>query len=161
MPAWGVYTVRVEAAGFATLTRKAQLSAESASLTLRLDKVSAVSEEVFVTGDLSKIDMASPDPSQKVLVREELLAALRDAGTALDGAKPGALRDLSAALRYEPAVYDAMTQMRGPTRTTLLVASLAHEDRVRREPRIALLKDRVECGRRDEQHTELLAQRFP
>jgi hypothetical protein len=58
LPAWGVYTVRVEAAGFATLTRKAQLSAESASLTLRLDKVSAVSEEVFVTGDLSKIGIS-------------------------------------------------------------------------------------------------------
>ena len=75
LPAWGAYTVRVEAAGFAALTRKTQLSAESASLTLRLDKVSAVSEEVVVTGDLSQINMASPDPSQKVLVREELLDA--------------------------------------------------------------------------------------
>jgi hypothetical protein len=75
LPAWGAYTVRVEAAGFAALTRKTQLSAESASLTLRLDQVSAVSEEVVVTGDLSQINMASPDPSQKVLVREELLDA--------------------------------------------------------------------------------------
>jgi Carboxypeptidase regulatory-like domain len=75
MPAWGAYTVHVEAVGFATLTRQTQLSAESTILTLRLDRVSAVSEEVVVTGDISQIDMASPDPSQKVLVREELLDA--------------------------------------------------------------------------------------
>jgi hypothetical protein len=75
LPAWGSYTVRVEAAGFATLTRQMQLSAEPASLTLRLEKISAASEEVVVTGDVSQIDMASPDPSQKVLVREELLDA--------------------------------------------------------------------------------------
>jgi hypothetical protein len=75
LPAWGVYTVHVEAAGFATLTHKTELSTESASLTLRLDKVSAASEEVVVTGDVSQIDMVSPDPSQKVLVREELLDA--------------------------------------------------------------------------------------
>jgi hypothetical protein len=75
IPAWGPYTVHVEAAGFAPLTRKTQLAGESASLTLKLDKVSAVSEEVVVTGDLSQIDMAAPDPSQKVLVREELLDA--------------------------------------------------------------------------------------
>jgi hypothetical protein len=34
-----------------------------------------VREEVIVTADVSKIDLASPDPSQKVLVREELLDA--------------------------------------------------------------------------------------
>ena len=73
---------------------------------------------------------------QDLPVLEHQKAALRNTGTALDGAKPGALRDLSAALRYDPAVYDAMTQMQGPTRTTLLVASLAHEDRVRREPEL-------------------------
>jgi Carboxypeptidase regulatory-like domain len=75
LPAGGAYTVRVEAAGFATLTRKMQLSAGAANLTLRLDKVSATSEQVIVTADLSQIDIASPDPSQRVLVREELLDA--------------------------------------------------------------------------------------
>src|ERR1700748_1782930 len=34
-----------------------------------------VNEEVIVNADVSKIDIASPDPSQKVLVREELLDA--------------------------------------------------------------------------------------
>ena len=75
LPAWGAYTLEVDAAGFAALTRKMQLSAASTSLTLRLDKVSAANEEVVVTADVSQIDISSPDPSQKVLVREELLDA--------------------------------------------------------------------------------------
>ena len=38
-------------------------------------RLPATSEIVVVTADVSKIDIASPDPSQKVLVREELLDA--------------------------------------------------------------------------------------
>jgi hypothetical protein len=72
---------------------------------------------------------------QGLPVLEHQKVALRDATTALDGVKPGVLRDLNAVLRYEPAVYDAMTQMQGPTRTTLLVTSLAHGDRVWWEPK--------------------------
>jgi hypothetical protein len=75
LPASGVYTVGVQAAGFATLTRKMRLEAGSENLTLRLDKVSTASEEVVVTADVSQIDIVAPDPSQKVLVREELLDA--------------------------------------------------------------------------------------
>jgi Ti-type conjugative transfer relaxase TraA len=73
---------------------------------------------------------------QDLPILEHQTAALRDAGAVLDGAKPGALRDLSAALRYEPAAYDAMTKMQGSSRTDLLLTSLAHEDRVRREPEL-------------------------
>ena len=75
LPAAGAYTVRVQATGFATLARTMQLSTRSANLTLRLDKVSATSEEVVVTADVSQIDIAAPDPSQRILVREELLDA--------------------------------------------------------------------------------------
>ena len=38
-------------------------------------RLPVVNEEVIVNADVSKIDIASPDPSQKVLVREELLDA--------------------------------------------------------------------------------------
>src|ERR1700749_769178 len=38
-------------------------------------RLAVVNEEVIVNADVSKIDIASPDPSQKVLVREELLDA--------------------------------------------------------------------------------------
>ena len=75
LPTGGTYTVQVEAAGFVTLTRKLQLSIENTNLTLRLDKVSTANEEIIVNGNVSKIEIASPDPSQKVMVREELLDA--------------------------------------------------------------------------------------
>src|SRR5271156_291649 len=75
LPGWGTYTVHVEVAGFATLTREMQLSPETANVILRLEKISSENQEVVVTADVSQIDIASPDPSQKVLVREELLDA--------------------------------------------------------------------------------------
>jgi len=73
LPAWGVYAVRVEAAGFAPVTRQVQLSADAASLALRLERVAAAAEEVVVNGDVSEITLDAPDPSQMVLVREQLL----------------------------------------------------------------------------------------
>ena len=79
LPAWGAYTVHVEAVGFAAVTRKVELSAASsasgANLTLRLEHLSATTEEVIVTAGVSEIALTSPDPSEKVIVREELLDA--------------------------------------------------------------------------------------
>ena len=75
LPAWGAYTARVQAAGFASITRKAELNSTTPSLTLHLEQVTAIAEEVVVSADVSDIDIASPDPSQKVMVREELLDA--------------------------------------------------------------------------------------
>ncbi len=75
LPVWGVYTVRVEAAGFAPLMRRLDLRVAAPSLTLRLEQVTAVAEEVVVHGDVSEIALDAPDPSQKVLVREQLLDA--------------------------------------------------------------------------------------
>ena len=75
LPEAGSYTVRVEAAGFAAVRRKLQLEAQDANLTLRLEKASAANQKVIVSADVSDIAIASPDPSTKVLVREELLDA--------------------------------------------------------------------------------------
>jgi Carboxypeptidase regulatory-like domain len=75
LPAWGAFTVRVDAAGFAPLTRKVDVNAANASIQLQLEQVAAASEEVIVTADVSEIAMDSPDPSQRVMVREELLDA--------------------------------------------------------------------------------------
>ncbi|MGA2085340.1 MAG: TonB-dependent receptor [Terracidiphilus sp.] len=79
LPAWGEYTVRVEAAGFAAVTRKVDLSAATAGLggglTLRLEHVAVASEQVIVSADVSEVALTSPDPSEKVMVREELLDA--------------------------------------------------------------------------------------
>jgi hypothetical protein len=71
----GIYTVHVEAAGFAPVTRRLDLDAATANLTLRLEQVVAVAEEVVVNGDVSEIALDAPDPSQKILVREQLLDA--------------------------------------------------------------------------------------
>ncbi len=52
-----------------------RLSVGTANLMLRLQKVTAANQAVVVAADVSRIDIASPDPSQKVMVREELLDA--------------------------------------------------------------------------------------
>ena len=75
LPTWGAYAARVDAVGFAPVTRNVDLSAETASITLRLELVAGAAEEVIVTGDVSEVALTAPDPSEKVLVREELLDA--------------------------------------------------------------------------------------
>ena len=71
---------------------------------------------------------------QDLPVLEHQKVALRDAGAALDAARPGATRDLITALEHEPATYRAMTGMRGRERATQLVAGIQHEERVRQDP---------------------------
>lgn len=75
LPAWGAYTVHVEATGFATTTQQLDLSASTGNLTLRLERVASASQDVIVSTDVGQISLDSPDPSQKVIVREELLDA--------------------------------------------------------------------------------------
>src|ERR1035437_9027060 len=71
---------------------------------------------------------------QNLPVLEHQKLALRDAGGALDAARPGATRDLLTAMEHEPATYRAMTGMRGRERAAQLVAGIQHEDRVRQDP---------------------------
>jgi hypothetical protein len=75
LPAPGTYTVLVEAAGFAPTTQLVKLNAQASPLTLRLQKIASINQSIVVTGDVGAIDIAAPDPSQKVIVREELLDA--------------------------------------------------------------------------------------
>jgi hypothetical protein len=51
------------------------LSAAATNLTLRLEQVSGVAEQVIVNADLREVALDAPDPSQRVLVREQLLDA--------------------------------------------------------------------------------------
>ena len=62
--------------------------------------------------------------------------ALREAGAALDAARPGAMRDLVAALAHQPTIRRAMTEMRGQARTAQLIAGIEHEARVRQDPQL-------------------------
>ncbi len=75
LPAWGSYVVRVEAPGFSTLTRKMNFSAETTGLELQFEQVATATEEVVVSADVNNVTLNSPDPSERILVREELLDA--------------------------------------------------------------------------------------
>ena len=74
--------------------------------------------------------------AEKLPVLEYQKRELGEAGAALDAAKPGATQDLQNALRHEPQTFRAMKQLRGPDRTSELVAAIRHEDRVRRDPNL-------------------------
>jgi hypothetical protein len=75
LPAWGTYTAHVEALGFAEVSRNLDLTPSTTNITLMLERVAGASLQVVVSADLSDIAISSPDPSQKVMVREELLDA--------------------------------------------------------------------------------------
>jgi hypothetical protein len=67
--------VRIEAEGFEPIERVMDLGPSSTNLTLSLERVAAANQQVIVAADVSEVGLDSPDPSQKVLVREELLDA--------------------------------------------------------------------------------------
>ena len=74
-PARGAFTVHLDAVGFAPVTRTLDVESADQHMDLRLTSVAAAAEEVIVTADASDVALTSPDPSEKVLVREELLDA--------------------------------------------------------------------------------------
>jgi hypothetical protein len=74
-PASRDFTIHVEAAGFAAVIKKFDAKASGDGLTLRLDRVATQTEQVIVSANASEIELDSPDPSQRVMVREELLDA--------------------------------------------------------------------------------------
>ncbi len=75
LPATDAYTVVVKAPGFESVIRTMQIKVGTADLLLQVQKVIATNQNIVVAADVSQIEVASPDPSQKVLVREELLDA--------------------------------------------------------------------------------------
>jgi hypothetical protein len=73
---------------------------------------------------------------QNLPVLEHQKLALRDAGGALDAARPNATRDLLTAMKHEPAIHQAMTGMQGRERAARLVTGIQHEERVRQDPNL-------------------------
>jgi Ti-type conjugative transfer relaxase TraA len=71
---------------------------------------------------------------QGLPILEHQTAALRQASTTLENVRTGATRDLVSALTQEPAIAHAMTALQGRDRVTRLVAGIAHEAQVRRDP---------------------------
>jgi Ti-type conjugative transfer relaxase TraA len=81
--------------------------------------------------------------------------AMREAGAALDEIRPGAVRDLRAALAYEPATQRAMTELQGRERAGQLVAGIKHEERVNREPELYAARLVKMCHRLEARHERL------
>jgi len=75
LPAWGRYRAKLSAEGFTETDRVLDLTPGTGMVSLQLERVAGTSQQVVVSADVSEIAMASPDPSQRVMVREELLDA--------------------------------------------------------------------------------------
>jgi hypothetical protein len=70
----GVYTVTAAAPGFVEISRRITIPGNE-RLQLRFEQLAAHSDTVTVTADVNSVDIQSPDPAQRVLVREEILDA--------------------------------------------------------------------------------------
>lgn len=73
LPSADGFTIRVEAAGFAAITRR--FDGRAASITLRLERLATAAQQVIVTADAGEIALDAPDPGERVMVREALLDA--------------------------------------------------------------------------------------
>ena len=72
----GSYSVKVVAPGFRPVLRRALLAAgANAPLDLHLAQLSATATDLTITADVNDLDVLSPDPGEKVFVREDLLDA--------------------------------------------------------------------------------------
>jgi hypothetical protein len=71
----GTFTVKVEAPGFQSVTRPILFAAGVLPITIRMTKLASHIENVTVTADVNESDVLSPDPGEKVFVRQDLLDA--------------------------------------------------------------------------------------
>jgi len=74
--------------------------------------------------------------AQDLPILEHQRIALRDAGSRMDAARPGAHADLKNAVEHNPAVSRALNTLKGQERTAQLVAGIRHEERVRQDPNL-------------------------
>jgi len=72
----GQFVVRVVAAGFRTVEQAVSVSqGTKAEITVKVIQLSSRVENVTVTADVNESDVLSPDPSEKIFVRQDLLDA--------------------------------------------------------------------------------------
>ena len=70
----GEHVIKVTAEGFEPVTKHLFVGA-SMTFDLRLEKISVAKESVTVTADVNESDVLSPDPGEKVFVKQDLLDA--------------------------------------------------------------------------------------
>ena len=71
----GKYDLTVNAVTFQPLSKSFTLLSAGSSIELQLTPVITHSESVIVTADVNALDVLSPDPAEKVFVRQDLLDA--------------------------------------------------------------------------------------
>ena len=71
----GEYLVKANADGFQQVTKVLRISSGSASLDIHLEKITSRAESVIVTANIDETSLTSPDPGQRIIVREEALDA--------------------------------------------------------------------------------------
>jgi hypothetical protein len=71
----GTYDLSVTAPMFQPLSKPVELAAGASSLDLQLIPLITRSDSVTVTADINALDVLSPDPAEKVYVRQDLLDA--------------------------------------------------------------------------------------
>src|ERR1700722_6205674 len=74
-PSTGQFTIKVVAEGFQPVVRMVTVRAINPELTISLTQLSTRTDSVTVTADINQTDVLSPDPGEKVFVRQELLDA--------------------------------------------------------------------------------------
>src|SRR5579863_4487986 len=72
----GEFVIKVDAPGFRPVIRPVSVqSAGNPELEVRMRELSSRAETVTVTADVNQMDVISPDPAEKVFVRQDLLDA--------------------------------------------------------------------------------------
>jgi len=71
----GEYLVKANADGFQQVTKALRISSGSASLDIHLEKLVSRAESVTVTANIDETSLTSPDPGERVIVRQEALDA--------------------------------------------------------------------------------------
>jgi hypothetical protein len=75
LPAPGIYLFHVQTSGFAEVTYPFDLRSSSQPIVLKLTRLVALAQQVIVSAGVGEIALDSPDPSQRVMVRDQLLDA--------------------------------------------------------------------------------------
>src|SRR5271156_5866183 len=72
----GSFDIKVSAEGFRPLTRQVTIrSGNNPEIVISMSRLSTRTENVRVTADINETDVISPDPGEKVFVRQDLLDA--------------------------------------------------------------------------------------
>jgi hypothetical protein len=71
----GQYDLRVAAIGFQPLSEAIKLAPGAGRLAIQLNPLLTRNDSVIVTADVNALDVMSPDPAEKVFVRQDLLDA--------------------------------------------------------------------------------------